>query len=64
MEERFREMAAKEPLLRMAISRGFVLNLKQSESTNNVPTDSSETNNNDVQQYPSGESELAHILIT
>lgn len=70
VEERFREMAEKEPLLRMAISRGLTLDLKPTNeqeqlpttTTANTTTTSTGATDNDSAANPSGESMCVYTV--
>lgn len=56
-------MAEKEPLLRMAISRGFVLDLRQENNNEDEPSKSESSENNSSHHYPSGESKWAQVVL-
>ena len=65
VEERFRDMAVKEPLLRMAISRGFNLDLQQSQTERNDEAPESQyqsINTSNTNGLPSGESKGVWLM--
>lgn len=65
VEERFRDMAVKEPLLRMAISRGFNLGLQQSQTERNDEAPESQyqsINTSNTNGLPSGESKGVWLM--
>ena len=58
VEERFLDMATNEPLLRMAISRGLLLDLEQTPEDTKENTENSSVSDTHTEIKPTGESKL------